>query len=92
MFALKGQLLMSAAEIAGRVADADAALGRLKAAASAMDAAARADKSGDAEIALNGAAIYAMVAALEAVGETARRREKREQKVAGASGLWTHRK
>jgi hypothetical protein len=31
-----------------------------------MDAAARADASGDAEIALNGAAIYAMVAALEA--------------------------
>jgi hypothetical protein len=63
MFALKGQLLMSAAEIASRVADADAALGRLRAAASALDAAARADKSADT---LNGAAIYAMVAALEA--------------------------
>jgi hypothetical protein len=63
MFALKGRLLMSAAEIASRVADADAALGRLKAAASALDSAARADKSGET---LNGAAIYAMVAALEA--------------------------
>ena len=66
LFALKGLLLMSAADIASQVADADAALIRLKAAGSAMETAARADTSGDAEIALNGAAIYAMVAALEA--------------------------
>ena len=52
LFALKGLLLMSAADIASHVADADAALIRLKAAASAMEAAARADTSGDAEIAL----------------------------------------
>jgi hypothetical protein len=65
LFALKGLLLMSAADIASRMADADAALVRLKVAASAMDAAARADISGDAETALNGAAIYAMMAALE---------------------------
>jgi hypothetical protein len=66
LFALKGQLLMSAAVIASRMADVEAALVRLKAAASATDAAARADTSGDAETALNGAAIYAMMAALEA--------------------------
>jgi hypothetical protein len=57
LFALKGQLLMSAAEIASRVADADAALLRLKAAASALDAAARGNQSGDAKIYLNGAAV-----------------------------------
>ena len=56
---------MSAADIASRTADADGALVRLKVAASAMDAAARVDPSGDAETALNGAAIYAMMAALE---------------------------
>lgn len=38
----------------------------MNAAASALDAAARADKSSDTKTALNGAAIYAMVAALEA--------------------------
>jgi hypothetical protein len=66
LFALKGQLLMSAAEIASRMADTDAALGRLSAAAAAMDAAVQTDKSDDPEIPLNGAAIYAMMAALEA--------------------------
>jgi hypothetical protein len=65
LFALKGQLLMSAAEVASRVANADAALDRLKAATAAMDAAAAADKSGQSEIPLDGAAIYVMVAALE---------------------------
>jgi hypothetical protein len=65
MFALKGELLMSAAEIASRVVGADAALDRLKAAVSVLDAAARADEHGN-EAALNGIAVYAMVAALEA--------------------------
>jgi hypothetical protein len=65
LLAFKGQLLMSAAEIANRAADADAALERLKGAASAMDAAASMNKSDDPEINLNGAAIYAMIAALE---------------------------
>jgi hypothetical protein len=58
-------LLMSAAEIASRVVGADAALDRLKAAVSVLDAAARADEHGN-EAALNGIAVYAMVAALEA--------------------------
>jgi hypothetical protein len=66
MFAFKGELLMSAAEIASHVANVDAALGRLKEAASALDAAARADKTRATGAALNGAAVYAMVAALEA--------------------------
>lgn len=65
LLAFKGQLLMSAAEIANRAADADAALERLKSAASAMDAAASMNKSDDPEINLNGAAIYVMIAALE---------------------------
>src|SRR5262249_27827786 len=65
LLAFKGQLLMSAAEIANRAADADAALERLKSAASAMDAAASMNKSDDPENNLNGAAIYVMIAALE---------------------------
>ncbi len=56
---------MSAADIASRIADADAAIVRLKLAAFAMDAAARTDTSDDAQTKLNGAAIYAMMAALE---------------------------
>jgi hypothetical protein len=65
LFALKGELLMSAAVIASRVAGVDAALDRVKAAASALDAAARADKN-NTEVALNGAAAYALAATLEA--------------------------
>jgi hypothetical protein len=66
MFALEEVLLMSAAEIANHVIGADAALDRLKAASSALDSAARTGKTQSAETSLNGAAVYAMVAALEA--------------------------
>jgi hypothetical protein len=62
MFALRGELLMSASRVAG----ADDALGRLKEAASALDAATRADKTLNTEAVLNAAAVYVMVASLEA--------------------------
>jgi hypothetical protein len=65
LFALKGQLLMSTAAVASRVAEADAALSRLNEAVAAMDAAGKSSKSAGPEISLDAAAVFAMIAALE---------------------------
>jgi hypothetical protein len=57
---------MFAADAANRAKDADGALNRLKTAASTLDeAAALSDKPDQVQIALNGAAAYAMQAAVE---------------------------
>jgi hypothetical protein len=80
LLALQGEMLMSAAEIANRVSGAEAALDRLKAAAAAMDSAVHADGAQGTQSLLNGAAAYAMMAALEAKrGNTKDALKAREQ-------------
>ncbi|PWB90472.1 hypothetical protein C5688_10765 [Methylocystis sp. MitZ-2018] len=65
MFALKGELLISAAEIASRVANVDAALVRLKSGVSALDAAIQADKARSSKAAIDAVAALAMATMLE---------------------------
>jgi hypothetical protein len=66
LLAIEGKVLMFAADAANRAKDADGALNRLKTAASTLDeAAALSDKPDQVQIALNGAAAYAMQAAVE---------------------------
>ena len=66
LLAFEGELLMFAAETASRANDADGALSRLKSAVSTLDeAAALSDKPDQAQIALDGAAVYAMQTAVE---------------------------
>jgi hypothetical protein len=64
--AWKGQLLMRAAEAAHRLDDDPGAVARLETAAATMDAAIQADKPALADVALDFAAIYVMLAELEA--------------------------